>query len=227
LKFKWIIVGVLLAFVFETPAQADIFGGDVAVLVKILTEDLRRYSQLQQMLSQSKGASDYLRWLNAGIDNSVGILESLPIRDEKVLAEIRDFRAALAKVRLLYGPVPPSPIGDIQILEDQTVAESLRMANDFKEYSITEEQNSALIASEARDASPKGAARMQAEMSAHILKSLSQLIRLDTQLLKLQSEQMAVTNKQSKDGVANYQQVNRDLGSAFSSFNPDLQLVRF
>lgn len=208
-------------------ARADIFGADVGILVQILQENIRHFYQLQQMIGQGKDAANYLRWINAGIDNSIGLLESLPIKDEKVLADLRDFRAALSKIQVLYGAVPISPMGDIQILHDQTVAESLRMANDFKEYSLAQERNSEVIAVEARGASPKGAARMQAEMSAQILKSLSQLIRLDTQMLKLQSEKMAFENKQSKDGVANYQKVSRDIGHGFSNFNPDMKLVRF
>lgn len=208
-------------------ARADIWGGDVAVLMQILSENIRRYYQLQQMIQQGRDADQYLRWINAGIDNSIGILQSLPIKDEKVLADLREFKAALGKIENLYGRVPKSPEDALQILHDQTVAESLRMANDFKEYSVAQEKNSELIALQAREASPKGAVRMQAETSAQILKSLSQLIRLNTQMLKLQSEQLAFANKQSKDGVTNFQKVSRDLGSGFSNFNPDMKLVRF
>ncbi len=208
-------------------ARADIWGGDVAVLMQILSENIRRYYQLQQMIQQGRDADQYLRWINAGIDNSIGILQSLPIKDEKVLADLREFKAALGKIENLYGRVPKSPEDALQILHDQTVAESLRMANDFKEYSVAQEKNSELIALQARAASPKGAVRMQAETSAQILKSLSQLIRLNTQMLKLQSEQLAFANKQSKDGVTNFQKVSRDLGSGFSNFNPDMKLVRF
>ena len=101
------------------------------------------------------------------------------------------------------------------------------MANDFKIYSENQERNADVIAVNAREASPKGAARMQAETSAQILKSLSQLIRLNTQMLKLQSEQLAVNNKVSKEGVANFQKVSRDLGSGFSNFKPEMKLTRF
>ncbi len=197
------------------------------MIMQILSENIRRYYQLQQMIQQNRDADNYLRWINAGIDNSIGLLQSLPIKDEKVLADLREFKTALGKIENLYGRVPKSPEDTLQILHDQTVAESLRMANDFKEYSLTQEKNSEVIALQVRDASPKGAVRMQAETSAHILRSLSQLIRLNTQMLKLQSEQMASANKQSKDGVANFQKVSRDLGSGFSNFNPDMKFVRF
>ena len=195
--------------------------------MQILAENIQHYYQLQQMIGQGRNADEYLRWVNAGIDNSIGLLQSLPIKDERILADLRDFRFALNKVQGLYGVVPRSPEEPLQTLQDQTVAESLRMANDFKTYSENQERNADVIAINARDASPKGAARMQAETSSQILKSLAQLIRLDTQMLKLQSEQLGMNNKASKEGVANYQKVSRDLGSGFSNFNPDMKLTRF
>jgi hypothetical protein len=221
------VAGISLGLVAPSSAKADLFGGDVAVLVQILAENIRHFYQLKQMIQQGQDADEYLRWINSGLDNSIGLLESLPIKDEKILADLKEFKAAMGKVQGLYGEVPNSPEEALQTLHDQTVAESLRMANGFKEFSDMQEKNSKLIAMQARDASPKGAARMQAEMSADILKSLSQLIRLNTQMLKLNSEQLAMNNKASKEGVANFQKVSRDLGSGFSNFNPDMKLTRF
>lgn len=212
---------------FSTSVRADIFGSDTAVLTQILQENIRHYFQLQKMIQQGQSTETYLRWVNSGLDNSIGLLQSLPIKDEKILAELREFRSAMGKVSTLYGQVPKSPEAALQVLHDQTVAESLRMATSFKEYSETQEMNSNLARLQARGASPKGAARMQVEMSADILKSLSQLIRLNTQMLKLQSEQLAVNNKSSKESVANYQKVSHDLGSGFSNFKPNMKLSRF
>ncbi len=207
--------------------KADLWGGDVAVLLQILEQNIRHYFQLQQMIQQGRDADQYLRWINSGIDNSIGLLNSLPIKDESVLADLKEFKSALGKIKNVYGEVPKSPEDSLHTLHDETVAESLRMAHDFKEFSKIEEKNSEIIAAEAREASPKGAARMQAETSAKILKSLSQLLRLNTQMLKLQSEQLAFQNKQSKDGVANYQKVSRDLGTGFTRFNSDMKLMRY
>jgi hypothetical protein len=203
------------------------FGGDVAVLMQILEENIRHYYQLAEMIQQGQDASSYLRLINAGLDNSMGLLQSLPIKDEKVLAELRDFRFALGKVQGLYGLIPPSPEQDLQLLHDQTVAESLEMANGFKDYSEIQERNADVIAMDARGDSPKGAARIQAETSAQILKSLAEILRLNTQMLKLQSEQLAMNNKESKASVANFQKVSRDLGGGFSNFKPEMKLERF
>lgn len=223
------MVSILLSLACLTPmsAKADIFGGDVAVLLQILQENIQHYYQLQQMIQQGRNADQYLRMINAGLDNSIGLLRSLPIKDEKLLGELQGFKQALGKIEQLYGKVPKSAEQESQLLHDQTVAESLRMTNGFKSYAEIQEKNSEIIAIQSREASPKGAARMQAEMSANILNSLAQLIRVNTQMLKLQSEGLAMNNKASKEGVAQYQKISKDLGNGFSNFNPDMKLTRF
>ena len=226
-KLRWLKTCVLLSVFLSLPAKASIFGEETAVLLKILAEDYRRYQQLQMMIQQARSTDDYLRAINAGIENSIGLLQSLPVHDEKILANLREFRGAMNSVTEIYGMIPKSQETVMQTLHDQTIAESLRMVNTFKDYSDTQEQNSVMIAVQSRQASPKGAARMQAETSAQILRSLSQLIRLNTQILKLQSEQFAMNNKVGKDSVGNFQRVNQDFGNSFSGLKSDMKLIQF
>ena len=209
------------------PARADLFGGDVAVLLQILAEQIKQYYQLKSIIENGRGQLDLIRQINAGIDNSVALIRTLPIKDERVLAEVTRFQQGINRVAELYGNIPRSPEEALHAIQDKTVAESLTMANEFKTYSEQQERNSEVIAVQARLASPKGAARMQAATSAEILRSLSQLLRLNTQLLKLQSEQLAMNNKKSKDVAANFQRVNEDLGKGFSTFKLDMGLTRF
>lgn len=179
------------------------------------------------MIDQAKGQEQYLRLIHSGLENSIGLLNSLPVKDERVLAELKSFKQSYEAILDVYGKIPKSKEAALHLLHDQTVAESIRMANSFKSYSEKQEENSIKIAIQSREASPKGAARMQAEASAQILNSLSQLIRLNTQMLKLQSEQLALQNKLGKDNVAGYQRINNDLGSGFKNFKPEMNLARF
>lgn len=197
------------------------------MLTQILAENIKQLIQLEQMVQQGRDQADFIRQLNSGIENSIGILQSLPVKDEKILANLREFQGALKSVNDLYGAVPKSDVAVMQTLHDQTIAESLRMVNTFKDYSEAQEQNSILIAAQSRDASPKGAARMQAETSAEILRSLSQLIRLNTQMLKLQSEQFGMSNKAGKDSVGNFQKLNQDFGKSFQGLKSDMGLMKF
>jgi hypothetical protein len=186
----WIFLFLML---FQSgPVRADFWGGDIPLLLQILAENIKHYYQLQQMIGQARSTEDYLRLVNSGLDNSMGLLTTLPVKDENILADIRSFKQALGTVENIYGNIPKSKEQALHLLNDQTVAESIRMANSFKHYSEVQEENSVRIAIQSRQASPKGAARMQAETSAQILGSISQLIRLNTQMLKQQSEQFAM-----------------------------------
>ena len=171
--------------------------------------------------------SGYLRAINKGLANSIGLLGTLPVRDDQILAGLNDFKQATDEVSKIYGRVPKSTAAAVELLNDQTVAESLQMASSFKHYSADQEANSALIIAQAPRASLKGAARMQAQTSAEILASLSQLIRLNTQMMKLQSEDLAMNNKRGKDRVSAFQKVNRDLGDGFKNFKFKTNLARF
>lgn len=218
---------LILILIPVRPAKADLFGGDLPLLMQILVENIKHYYQLKEMIGYAKSTEDYLRLVNSGLDNSMGLLTSLPVKDENILSEIRSFQQGIGTIENVYGNVPKSKEQVLQLLNDQTVAESIRMANSFKQYSEVQEENSVRIAIQSRQASPKGAARMQAEVSAQILGSISQLIRLNTQMLKMQSEQFAMQNKNSKSEVANFIKVNDGLSNGFKNFKLNMSLGKF
>jgi 23S rRNA pseudoU1915 N3-methylase RlmH len=195
--------------------------------MQILVENIKHYYQLKEMIGHAKSTEDYLRLVNSGLDNSMGLLTALPVKDENILSEIQSFKQAVGIIENVYGNVPKSKEQVLQLLNDQTVAESIRMSNSFKRYSEVQEENAVRIAIQSRQASPKGAARMQAEVSAQILGSMSQLIRLNTQMLKMQSEQFAMQNKNSKGEVANFIKVNDGLSNGFKNFKLDMSLGKF
>lgn len=106
----------------------------------------------------------------------------------------------------LYGLVPKSSDSALHKLHDATVAESLKLSNQVKDYAEMQEMNANNVFIQSASASPKGAERMNAQTSAQILHSLNQLIRLNGQMLKLQSETMALTNAIRTDTRKNFSQ---------------------
>ena len=196
-------------------------------IIKILMENYKRYKQLQEMMSTARNHRQWLRTIHAGITNAEGLLESLPVRDERILSQLRTFDKSLRTIEEIYGAIPKSREETIHRLHDNTVAESLRMIHDFQKYAEKQESNSIVLASNSRAASPKGAARINATTNAEILRSLSQLIRLNSQMLKLQGEQLAMSNRNGKSQVFSYQKVNNELGSGFKNFEPSMKLPSF
>lgn len=228
----WSSVCLSIFLLLPRPSYA-IFGdggagwANAAYLAKILTENIRRYQQLKFMISDARKHRDWVKVVHQGLENAGVLIESLPVKDERILSQLRSVRESLSAIEKLYGAIPKSKEELLHRLHDNTVAESLRMIHDFQKYAEKQESNSVVIASNSRQASPKGAARIQAETSAQILRSLSQLIRLNSQMLKLQGEQLALRNKEGKEQVFSYQQVNNDLGSGFKKFSPEMKLPRF
>jgi len=199
----------------------------IPYIIKILAENVKRYKQLRLMITQAKDHKQYLRLINSGLENSIGLINSLPIKDEKILAELRTFKKSYDTILDVYGKVPKSKEELLHTLHDQTVAESLRMVNSFKDFARKQDENSIMLNVQSRNASPKGAARMQVEASSNILRSLNQLIKVNGQMLKMQSEILAMTNKNGKDNVIRYQKIDQDLRKGFKNFNFDMKLATY
>lgn len=225
---------MILPIFLMAPLPAHSFWGDggagwaqIPYLVKILAENYKRYQQLRGMMDQARQSDNYFRTVHQGIDDISGLLEGLPVQDHGVLRELRDFNQSLGKVADLYGQIPNSPEEALHQLHDQTVAESLQMVNSFKDFSISQERNSDSLKIKSEVASPKGAARSAAVSNALILKSINQLIRLQSQSLKLQSETLAMKNRYDKNSVSSYQEVDDSLGSAFKNFKRSDGFLKF
>ncbi len=230
-KLKKEVLACVLAalFVSNSPiALAGLGSGWVQVgyLTQILSENYRRYKQLKSMVKDAHEQKTFLRAIHKGIENTTGLLESLPIRDNNVLSGLRTFSSSLDAVSKLYGKIPKSKEQAIQLIHDKSVAESLNMIGGFKQFAEKQELNSETIQAQAREASPKGAARMAAESNAQILMAVTQLIRLESQNLKMQSEILAMKNRREKQSVSSFQKLSGDFKSAFSGFRPTKGIPR-
>lgn len=220
-----------LSFPFQS---ARAFWGDggagwanYGVIIKILAENIKRYQQLRMMINQAQNHDQYFRLINQGLENSIGLVNSLPIKDEEILADLRNFQNAVKTIEEVYGKIPQSEEAVLQLLHDQSVAESLKMVNVTKDYSKKQEENAHRISIQSRQASPKGAARMTAETNAQILHTLNQLLRINGQMLKLQSETLAMNNKQGKDSVHSHKKVKMDMTSSLTGFRGDFSFPKF
>lgn len=225
-------VGLLLVILVALPMRSFAFTDgsgwvQVSYLVKIVEESIRRYYQLQQMIQNSREAQEYMRQINRGLDDSIRLLSSLPIKDEKVLGQLRTFQRSLQEIERIYGAIPKSPEEGMQKINDLTVAESLKMVSNATDYAERQESNVVSLEARSWDMSPKGAMRMQAQVSSQILLTLNQILRMNSQLLKMQSAQFAARNREEKQDVLRFQRFSRDVASTSKSFSGDLRLPRF
>lgn len=225
-----ILIFIALIIIPRTHAQWGDGGAGWAnyvYLIKIYQENLKRFIQLKEMIEQARGHDAYIRALNAGLDNAIGLAQVTPLADEQILRTLRQFQDALSKVEEIYGLIPKSSDEALHKLHDMTIAESLKLANTLQEYTTNQEQNASKVFFQSYTASPKGAERMNAQTSAQILHSINQLIKVNGQMLKMQSESLAFTNKQDKDRTSGFNKTSKDLRGGMNDFKPDYAFPRF
>ena len=220
---------VAILFFISWDAWA-IFGGDYAQiphLIRLVDQNVKRYKQLEKMIEYSENRKEYLQLINRGLDNARGIMLTLPVQDEKILADLKTFQDAIKKLEKVYGVIPSGEDTEMLRLHDKSVAESITLINDSKRYAKRQEANSDKILRQAAIASPKGAQRMAAMGNSQILHALSQLIKINGQILKLQSEILASQNKQGKDTLEHFNRFNEGMKKSFSRLKRQHQLPRF
>ena len=198
-----------------------------AYLIKIYHENLKRFIQMREMIQQARSHDQYIRVLNEGLNSAMGVTSVLPLKDDQILNQLRQFQDALRKVEEIYGIVPKGSDSELHKLHDMTIAESLKLANILQDYSLQQEQNATAVFYQSSQASPKGAERMNAQMSAQILHSINQLIKVNGQMLKMQSESLAFANKQDKDSTAGFNKTTNEFKESMMKFKPNYKFPRF
>ncbi len=215
----------ILATTLLVPSTAQAFSGAATIpyLIEMISQNIKRYHQLKSMVKETKENREYLRLINQGIDNAQGIMDALPIenKNSKNLGQTQN------EINKIYGTIPKGKGEAIFKRHDQSVAESLKLIDNSKTYAKKQEQNSKRIFSQAQKASPKGAQRMTAVTNSQILHALSQLIRINGQILKLQSETLAEKNKHSKDSARHFNRINQELAASFKGYRGKFGVSKF
>ncbi|MCY4643043.1 MAG: hypothetical protein OXB88_00330 [Bacteriovoracales bacterium] len=194
---------------FALMMGGDAFGvTETPYLVQILSENLKRYEQLREVIRSTKNTEHLLDVLNRGIDNTSGLLMSLPRKAES------DFR----RIARVYGSVPEGLESSLYSLHDRSVHRAVDTATAMKDYAKRLEKDAFALFQQAKAASLKGAQRMNVQANAQILQALNQLIRINSQILRLQSERLAFENKGGKDSARHFNKITADMEAAFRQF---------
>ena len=157
----------------------------------------------------------------------MGLLKVLPLSSDETLRELGNIHQLSRSITELYGSIPKSKEAGLQRLHDNSLLESLKMVSHVQRYARRQESNARILSLQSRRASPKGASRMNVETNAKILHTLNQLLKVNVQILKLQGEQLAMTNKESKDSTRHFQKINADIKKSFKGFSGTFELPKF
>lgn len=223
---KFLIVPLLALFV-SSPAKADLFGGDVVVLTQILVQSIQTVLQLKAMLETGHDTLDLLRDVNSGVRSGLDLIRVVnPNFNPGVYGNLSDADSVLRAIQDLYGNVPKGMDEDLMTAQDQSVAEVISMNRNLYDYADQVDREKDRIIYHAGVVSPQGAGKLQGQALGVMIGVMTQLLRSQSQMLKIMAQNMAMENRKEKLSTQSFQENYRSLSTGFKELPRDTKLPR-
>jgi hypothetical protein len=208
----------LTLFQISPPAHADVWGADVIVLTKILMQTIQEVMELQSILTNGHDTLNLLQDINAGVRSGLDLIRVVnPKFNPGVYGDLRDPQNVLRALQDVYGSIPNSADHGLMESQDQSVAEVISMNRNLFDYADQVDQERERILVHSQVVSPQGAAKLQAQSLAVLIGVMTQLLRTQSQMLKIMGQNMALENRKEKVSsqqfIDNYQGISNGLKS--------------
>lgn len=226
---KSLIALIMSGVLFLTPmtSRADLWGADVVVLMKILAESIQTVVQLKSILENGKDTLNLLRDINQGAKSGLDAIRIInPKFDAGVYGKLNNVDAVLSAIQNVYGQVPEGMDVDLMKSQDQSVAEVISMNRNLYDYAdqVDKERDRLLIHAQA--VSPQGAAKLQNQALGVLIGVNTQLLRTQSQMLKLMAQNMAFDNRKEKIITKNFQENYKSVSENIKSLPKGVTLPR-
>ncbi len=222
---KWIVI-LMIAILptYPVTVQADLWGGDIPLLIKIVANTLEQLIQLRKILGTSEDTLNYIRDINSGIREALRMAQTMNTNiSPGILSNIDSVERLLDVVQHLYGTIPNTPEAQMQKTMDQSIAESIVMHNEAFKYAQNIDNEAERIKEYASVVSPLGAERLTAQSIGVLIHVMNQILRTNAAILKMNSENLALQNKKEKLNSEHfkiqYEGVSRAFGDLHSKYN--------
>lgn len=194
-------------------SRADLFGGDVVVLTQILFQAIQQVIQLKAILENGTDTLSLLEDINSGVRSGLNIIRIInPKFDPGVYGNLKDPQNVLRAIRDLYGQIPKSADSELLDVQDQSVAETISMNRNLYDYADQVDQERERILLHAQVTSPQGSAKLQNQSLAVLIGVTTQLLRTQSQMMKLLAQNMALENRKQKSSsqqfIENYDSIS-------------------
>jgi hypothetical protein len=210
------------------PSKADLFGGDVAVLVQILANALKQLYELQRLVQAGQSTLYLLRDINQGINDSLKLIKSLPDNpDPGIYGDLSQLKDILDRLNKSYGQTIDSPDKEAFESTDQTVAEAIRMNTELYEYTNQLDAVGEEVKQYSHKVSPGGAAKLTAQTLGVMIHVMNQQLRAQGTSMKLDAQRLAMENKKEKQSTEAYLKQADTLKIAMKTNVPSFKLPRF
>lgn len=228
IKFKKFILCALISFsiIFKpNSARADLFGGDVVVLLQILAQSIEQVIRLQTLIQNGKDTLNLLRDINSGVRSGLDLIRVInPRFNAGVYGDLNNPENVLRAIHDLYGQTPMTADKELIDMQDQSVAEVIAMNKSLYDYSEQVDFERERILVHSQVVSPQGAAKLQNQSLAVIIGVLTQLLRVQSQMLKVMGQNMALDNRKEKLSSEQFIENYKNLSDGFNSLPKDVRL---
>ena len=217
---------IFLSITFQNKAaRADLFGGDVAVLLQILAQSIEQVYRLQQIIQNGKDTLNLLRDVNAGVRSGLDLIRIInPKFNAGVYGDLNNPENVLRAIHDLYGATPNTADKVLIDIQDQSVAEVIAMNKSLYDYSAQVDFERERILMHSQVVSPQGAGKLQNQSLAVIIGVLTQLLRVQSQMLKVMGQNMALDNRKEKLASEQFIENYKSLADGFGQLPKDVKL---
>lgn len=225
-KFSAMIIAAII-FIGPRSAKADLFGGDVVVLTQILAQAIQTVITLKNVLENGKDTLNLMRDINAGVRSGLDLIRIInPNFNPGVYGNLNNADAVLRALQSVYGVVPTGMDEDLMRSQDQSVAEVISMNRNLYDYADQVDVERDKILFHAQAVSPQGAGKLQNQALAVLIGVSTQLLRTQSQMLKIMAQNMAYDTRKEKLATQNFQENYQGLSRGFGSLPKDTRLPR-
>jgi hypothetical protein len=209
------------------PATASLWGEENAPLYAILAQAIEQVVQLAEILKKSEESIALVKEINQGIREAMDLMkhQNRPL-SPGILSDLRDLQSLMSRVERIYGRIPKTSQSELQQTGDTTVAESLHLHNEAFRFADAVDPEAERIKDYAKNTNPLGAQRLTAQSVGVLINVLNQVLRTNATLVKLQSEELALRNRELKNRSRQYQVTFDALHAGFSLTNISFRLNR-
>lgn len=226
-KLRKIALVLLLSLTLGYPqkSRADLFGGDVVILTQILANAIQQLVQLRQILSTGSDSLNLLRDINRGIRDGLTVLQMInPRFNPGLYGDLETADRVLNVITDLYGRIPQTAEMRLQAAQDRSVSESIAMNGNLFRFADQADEESKRIFNHSQAVSPQGAAKLTAQSIAVLISVSTQVLRTNSMMLKMMSENMALQNRKEKLQSAQFKSQYDGLSNALGGLPKETKL---
>ena len=199
LKKKLVTIIVCFTLVIPRPAKADLWGGDVAVLIQILAQTIKQLYELQRIVSTGQDTLSLWRDINRGIRDGLRVIQIInPRFNPGLYGSLETSEQVQRAIEDLYGVIPQTSEYRLQQAQDRSVSESIAMNSTLFQYADSVDEETKRIIAHSQGVNPQGAAKLTNQSLAILIGVTTQVLRTNSMMLKMMGQNMALSNRKEK-----------------------------